>query len=127
MQLRGQIVAVDLPSKRIERLRQNLDSLKSEHLRCTIVETDVTQLSEQTFAEHDLPATYDAVMLDAPCSNTGVIQRRTDVKWRLEKSDIDECAALQGRLLQRRQNSSNRADVSSTALAASKRPKTPPS
>ena len=38
-------------------------------------------------------------MLDAPCSNTGVIQRRTDVKWRLQHEDIANCAALQKQLL----------------------------
>ena len=38
-------------------------------------------------------------MLDAPCSNTGVIQRRTDVKWRLKESDIEDCAKLQQQLI----------------------------
>jgi 16S rRNA (cytosine967-C5)-methyltransferase len=38
-------------------------------------------------------------MLDAPCSNTGVVQRRTDVKWRLQPKDIEGCAQLQLQLL----------------------------
>jgi 16S rRNA (cytosine967-C5)-methyltransferase len=40
-------------------------------------------------------------MLDAPCSNTGVIQRRIDVKWRLQARDIENCAELQLKLLQK--------------------------
>ena len=42
---------------------------------------------------------FDAVMLDTPCSNTGVIQRRTDVKWRLTRDDISHCTHLQSQLL----------------------------
>jgi len=39
------------------------------------------------------------VLLDAPCSNTGVIRRRPDVKWRLTEAAIAEVAALQSALL----------------------------
>lgn len=99
MHRKGRIVAVDLPGKRIARLRQNLDSLRSPDLACAIVESDVLDLGADTFATLDLPGQYDAVMLDAPCSNTGVIQRRTDVKWRLRAQDIEACAKLQLQLL----------------------------
>ena len=99
MEGRGQIVAVDLPGNRIGRLQENLDSLQSPNLACSIVESDLLELSASTFSVRDLPTAYDAVMLDAPCSNTGVIQRRTDVKWRLQPKDIDGCAKLQLQLL----------------------------
>lgn len=99
MERKGQIVAVDLPGKRIARLRQNLDSLHAPDLDCAIVESDVLELGTDSFEVRDLPSQYDAVMLDAPCSNTGVIQRRTDVKWRLRPQDIDACAKLQLQLL----------------------------
>ena len=99
MERDGQIVAVDLPGNRIDRLRQNLDSLQSPNLICAIVESDVLELDADTFKANELPSEYDAVMLDTPCSNTGVIQRRTDVKWRLHPKDIDACAKLQLQLL----------------------------
>ncbi len=99
MQRSGTIVAVDLPSPRIARLRQNLDSLSCESLNCHILEADLLELDEASFQEKTLPTRYDAVMLDAPCSNTGVIQRRTDVKWRLQAKDIRACAQLQLDLL----------------------------
>ena len=95
----GQIVAVDLPGARIDRLDENLAKLRSDTLRCEIVEADLLEMSKQTFEARALPVQYDAVMLDAPCSNTGVIQRRTDVKWRLRPSDIASCAKLQLQLL----------------------------
>jgi 16S rRNA (cytosine967-C5)-methyltransferase len=56
-------------------------------------------MDASTFEDKSLPSAYDAVMLDAPCSNTGVIQRRTDVKWRLQPNDIKKCAKLQLQLL----------------------------
>jgi 16S rRNA (cytosine967-C5)-methyltransferase len=96
----GRIVAVDLPGTRIERLRENLASLAGSGIDCSLHEADVLTLTEADLCTAGLPATYDAVMLDAPCSNTGVIQRRTDVKWRLSPKDIATCAALQLDLLQ---------------------------
>ena len=99
MQRRGQIVAVDLPGKRIERLRENLHTLTSPSLAGEIVDADLLTLSHAELNTKALPATYDAVMLDAPCSNTGVIQRRTDVKWRLKPNEIQQCAQLQLKLL----------------------------
>ncbi len=96
---KGQIVAVDLPGKRIARLEENLSTLRSEDLKCEIVECDLLEMEASTFEDKSLPSAYDAVMLDAPCSNTGVIQRRTDVKWRLQAKDIENCAKLQLQLL----------------------------
>ena len=99
MEGKGQIVAVDLPGKRIARLEENLSTLRSEDLKCEIVECDLLEMDASTFEDKSLPSAYDAVMLDAPCSNTGVIQRRTDVKWRLQPKDIENCAKLQLQLL----------------------------
>jgi 16S rRNA (cytosine967-C5)-methyltransferase len=99
MQREGHIVALDLPGNRIQRLSENLENLATEKLQCTILEGDLLELTDDTFAGEGLPAQYDAVMLDAPCSNTGVIQRRTDVKWRLRGRDVSNCAYLQKQLL----------------------------
>lgn len=96
---KGQIVAVDLPGNRIARLEANLSTLRSTDLNCAIIESDLLELEAATFQAQALPIAYDAVMLDAPCSNTGVIQRRTDVKWRLRPKDIAQCAKLQLQLL----------------------------
>lgn len=96
----GRIVAVDLPGKRIARLEQNLSQLASSDLDLQIVATDLLTLEPKALAARGLPLLYDAIMLDAPCSNTGVIQRRTDVKWRLRPDDVRQCAALQIKLLQ---------------------------
>jgi 16S rRNA (cytosine967-C5)-methyltransferase len=100
MQREGHIVALDLPGKRIQRLSENLKNLATDQLQCTVLEGDLLELADDTLAQHGLPMHYDAVMLDAPCSNTGVIQRRTDVKWRLRGRDVSNCAYLQKQLLE---------------------------
>jgi 16S rRNA (cytosine967-C5)-methyltransferase len=53
------------------------------------------------------PESFDAVLLDAPCSGLGALRRRADARWRIEPNDITELAALQEKLL-----------VSSAALVA---------
>lgn len=43
---------------------------------------------------------FDAVLLDAPCSGWGVIQRKPEIKWRKEKKDLDSLLVLQRQLLE---------------------------
>ncbi len=45
------------------------------------------------------PASFDRVLVDAPCSGLGVLRRRPDARWRLRPGDIDRLAQLQRRLL----------------------------
>ena len=82
----GRLVAVDLPGPRIERLKENLS--RSGGVNVALVQADVLKNLGPTLHEHQLPATYDAVLLDAPCSNTGVMRHRVDVKWRLQAGDF---------------------------------------
>src|SRR5262249_29590149 len=44
-------------------------------------------------------ASFDRVLLDAPCSGIGVLRRRPDARWRLREEPIEELAALQRELL----------------------------
>ena len=101
MEYDGHLVALDLPGNRIERLRENLRTLAQDAplFQCDVLEADLLKADTTTFSDRQLPSRYDAVLLDAPCSNTGVIQRRTDVKWRLQPKDIAKCAALQKQLI----------------------------
>jgi 16S rRNA (cytosine967-C5)-methyltransferase len=82
----GRLVAVDLPGGRIDRLKQNL--ARAGAVEVALVQADVLQGLGATLREHRLPATYDAVLLDVPCSNTGVMRHRVDVKWRLQPGDF---------------------------------------
>ena len=99
MQGRGTLIALDLPGDRMQRLDENLKRLQSSDFNCRSFGHDLLTLTSQILAKNSLPETFDAILLDAPCSNTGVIQRRTDVKWRLRPKDLKVCATLQAQLL----------------------------
>ena len=43
---------------------------------------------------------FDGILLDVPCSNTGVIRRRVDVRWRLQAPDIGNIAVTQRKILE---------------------------
>jgi 16S rRNA (cytosine967-C5)-methyltransferase len=46
------------------------------------------------------PGSFDAVLLDAPCSGLGALRRRADARWRIGPGDVTDLAMLQGRLLE---------------------------
>jgi 16S rRNA (cytosine967-C5)-methyltransferase len=93
----GKIVAMDLPGTRIQRLKQNL--ARAGNLTVALVQADVTKAAAVTLREHQQPEDYPAVLLDVPCSNTGVIRHRADVKWRLKESDLTKHPRQQVSLL----------------------------
>ncbi|MSU73075.1 MAG: RNA methyltransferase [Opitutus sp.] len=82
----GQLVAVDVPDARIDRLKENLS--RAPALNVALVQGDVRADIVPVLREHQLPASYAAVLIDVPCSNTGVMRHRVDVKWRLQAGDF---------------------------------------
>lgn len=100
----GRIVALDLPSEsaddeaRIRRLQENLNRAP-KGVEIALMPADLGQASPRFFKEFNLPETYDAVLVDAPCSNTGVMRHRVDVKWRLQEGDFAQHARQQFALL----------------------------
>jgi 16S rRNA (cytosine967-C5)-methyltransferase len=84
------VTAIDSSAKRIERLRANL---ARTHLSAECVAADV---------RHWVPEyPFDAVLLDAPCSATGIFRRHPDVVHRVGDRIIVELAALQAQMLAR--------------------------
>jgi 16S rRNA (cytosine967-C5)-methyltransferase len=82
------LTALDPNPARIERLRQNLQRLRLDgvHIQCG----EMKPLNGKTF---------DGILLDVPCSNTGVLQRRVDARWRFTRRALTEVTALQAQLL----------------------------
>jgi 16S rRNA (cytosine967-C5)-methyltransferase len=79
----GRIIACDLFESRVERLRQNL-------VRLGVRNAQPMQLDVLSAAGTNplTPSTFDRILIDAPCSNTGVLRRRVDVRWRLTEEDF---------------------------------------
>ena len=85
----GRIVACDIVPERL----QTVTTL-CQRTGASIVETAV--LKDGT----DAPAgPFDAALVDVPCSNTGVLGRRPEVRWRLHPSEFEHLIRLQTRLL----------------------------
>ncbi len=84
------VVSVDQSQRRTERLRANL---ARTGLDATVIHADLLDWRP------DEPA--DAILLDAPCSATGIFRRHPDVIHRIGPRQIAELAELQARLLDR--------------------------
>jgi 16S rRNA (cytosine967-C5)-methyltransferase len=93
----GQLVAMDLPTSRIDRLKENLS--RTGEVGAALVQADLLGNASAVLKEHVLPAEYPAVLIDVPCSNTGVMRHRVDVKWRLQESDLAKHGRQQGQML----------------------------
>ncbi|HEY4247482.1 MAG TPA: transcription antitermination factor NusB [Lacunisphaera sp.] len=100
----GKIVALDEPVApgksdiRIVRLKENLARAPAG-VDVALTQADLRVVNTQFYRNLNLPETYDAVLLDAPCSNTGVMRHRIDVKWRLQDGDFARHAEQQLELL----------------------------
>lgn len=87
----SEVIALDLEPSRLARVQENLERLQ---LKATLIAAD----------GRDVPAWWDGqpfqrILLDAPCSATGVIRRHPDIKLTRQADDIAALAQLQGELL----------------------------
>ena len=83
MENRGCLIACDRDSSRVRTLEENL-----QRLGVTIAQTICHDWSAGNALPAGLPDTFDHILLDAPCTNTGVMRRRVDVRWRLHPGDF---------------------------------------
>jgi len=92
MQNRGFIMAQDIDVRRREMVREN----------CNRLGVRIVNLSRATTAvNQDLSEPFDRVIVDVPCSNTGVMRRRVDLRWRIEQAELKRLAATQIQLLEK--------------------------
>jgi 16S rRNA (cytosine967-C5)-methyltransferase len=90
MRDRGRVVACDIEPRRLDTV-----AALARRLGVTIVEPHLVD-KEST----DPPAgPFDAALVDVPCSNTGVLGRRPEVRWRLRPTEFEDLIRLQTRLL----------------------------
>jgi 16S rRNA (cytosine967-C5)-methyltransferase len=85
MQNQGLLTAADQDETRLQRLRDNFDRLgvsNARTVRCNW--TDEDSIRAAAFEKNS----FDRILLDVPCTNTGVMRRRVDVRWRLRPDDF---------------------------------------
>ena len=82
-----QVVAIDCDEFRLKRVYDNLERLK---LKAKVICADARKPEQWWKGEK-----FDRILLDAPCSATGVIRRHPDIKWLRRANDIEALAELQ--------------------------------
>jgi 16S rRNA (cytosine967-C5)-methyltransferase len=75
----GKIVAQDVSEDRLKLIQENCS-----RLGVTCVETALSSNSQFAICNSQ----FDRVLIDAPCSNTGVMRRRVDLRWRISPEEI---------------------------------------
>ncbi|MGY3441644.1 RsmB/NOP family class I SAM-dependent RNA methyltransferase [Bradyrhizobium sp. USDA 4473] len=87
----AQVTAIDRSPARVARLRDNLTRLA---LQAETVVADAVEWAADA-------ASFDGILVDAPCTSTGTIRRHPDVAWLRQEADIAALSSLQQRLLQK--------------------------
>lgn len=86
-----EVTALDIDARRCERIAQNLQRLG---LQADILVGDAAR--PDTWWDGRL---YDGILLDAPCTASGIVRRHPDVRWLRRPSDIAQLAGIQAQLL----------------------------
>jgi 16S rRNA (cytosine967-C5)-methyltransferase len=90
MKNQGRILAVDNDPDRLKLLAEN----------CGRLGVDCVEAHPEEVFQPE-PAGFDRILIDAPCSNTGVLRRRVDLRWRVRAEELERLARAQTALLDR--------------------------
>jgi len=85
------VTALDQDPQRCERIHDNLQRLG--------LEAEVRAVDAADTAAWWDGRPFDAILLDAPCTASGIVRRHPDVRWLRRPTDVDQLAAQQQRLL----------------------------
>lgn len=84
----GRLVAQEVNPKRLARLKESMARLRLDSVEMT-----------QSVAGIGGRTVFDRVLVDAPCSNTGVLRRRPDARWRWSVDHLKQLVGLQAQIL----------------------------
>ena len=87
---KAHIVACDVSESRLQRIFESVERLKLTSIEPRLIDRYGSDVPEGEF---------DAALVDVPCSNTGVLSRRPEARWRFREDEMNELALLQTRLL----------------------------
>ncbi len=86
------LLALDLDARRCERIHGTLERLG---LAARVVRADAARTAGWWDGQR-----FDAILLDAPCTASGIVRRHPDVRWLRRASDVDQLAGVQSALLE---------------------------
>lgn len=90
------VIALDVESHRLKLVEENLARLNQQAI---VVCGDASQPDEWLAEIGKSAVKFDRILLDAPCSATGVIRRHPDIKWLRKETDIAQLVELQKKIL----------------------------
>ncbi|TCP96248.1 16S rRNA m(5)C-967 methyltransferase [Cricetibacter osteomyelitidis] len=94
----AKVIALDVEANRLKRVTENLARLNQQ---ATVVCGDATQPTQWLNEIFGTSAVqFDRILLDAPCSATGVIRRHPDIKWLRQETDVNQLTELQSQILE---------------------------
>ena len=93
----GRIVALDVNGRRLRALQRSAMQQEFPQGMIDCIEIDAIQYCTNSKASGVL---FDKVLVDAPCSGTGVLAKRADLRWRRTPNDIKDLRQLQASILQ---------------------------
>lgn len=88
------LVAIDSDRQRVKRIDENLARLRLNFAHVQVLTADAAHPEQWTNGQQ-----FDAILLDAPCTATGVIRRHPDIKLLRKASDVAQTVALQAQIL----------------------------
>lgn len=92
MQDAGEIIAIDISERGIEKIKQNVNRLGLKSVRT--VRADISERS----AESGI-APYNRILVDVPCSGLGTLRAHPEIKWNRGENDIRRLSRLQLKIL----------------------------
>lgn len=92
---KGTVTAMDLHEDRLQILQDNVDRMRFDNVR--IAKGDTSYFADIQRVSNGKK--YEKILLDVPCTNTGVLRRRPDARWRFSRKRMKELAIIQESML----------------------------
>ncbi|WP_081310533.1 RsmB/NOP family class I SAM-dependent RNA methyltransferase [Pseudoalteromonas luteoviolacea] len=90
---KGRVLSLDIHEHKLDTLKK-----RAKRAGAHVIETRLIQNNKTIKRQKEK---FDRVLLDVPCSGTGVLRRNPDAKWHLEEQSVNDLIALQQDILQR--------------------------
>ncbi len=91
---KGSIKAIDINKSRIKKIQENCERLGVSCVELEAADGSIYHTEEK----------FDYILIDAPCSNTGVLSKRMDARWNKSQQDIENLSTLQYKILDNAKN-----------------------
>ncbi len=95
----GKATAMATAGARVIAADQRLGRARLVQENAKTLDLDLPVVAADGAAAPFRPGSFEAVLLDAPCSGLGALRRRADARWRIQPSDVTDLAGLQAQLL----------------------------